>query len=193
MTVMNRDKKNDLNMRRAEVKDTAELVEFAEDCFGEAYTFEPEMRSFIENDNNRLYVVDDEDRIQGAVLFLNDSKETIMEDMEVTSDDFDRISRGKPILHHKFSIIRDDLRGKGMMTDMLSRAISELETEGRYGAIFTQGWIKDGEIPMEGIFRRMGYSEYKRQIRPWWKFSDRTCNICGGRCKCDAMVYYRPL
>ena len=180
-------------MRRAEVKDARELVEFCEDCFGEAYTFEPEMRSFIQNDQNRLFVLDDEKRIKGAVLFLNDSKESIMEDMEVSADDFDRISRGKPILHHKFSIIRDDLRGQGLMTEMLSEAISKLESEGRYGAIFTQGWIKQEQIPMEGIFKRMGYSEYKRQIRPWWKYEDRTCNICAGRCKCDAMVYYRPL
>ena len=180
-------------MRRAELSDTDELIEFADDCFGKPYIFREEMVSFIQNDLNRLFVTKENGRIIGAILFLNDSKETIMEDMEVTEEDYERISGGKPILHHKFSIIRDEYRGQGLMTEMLSEAIKELEKEGIFGAIVTQGWIKQDEIPMEGIFKRMGYIQYKRQIRPWWKFSNRTCNICGGRCKCDAMVYYRPL
>ena len=180
-------------MRRATVEDTEELVEFADGCFGRYYIFEPEMRSFISDDNNRFYVEQRDDRIIGAILFLNDSKEKIMEDMEVEADDFDRISKGKPVLHHKFSIIREEYRGQGLMSIMLSDAISRIEQEGRYGAIFTQGWIKEDQVPMEGIFIRNGYILYKRQIRPWWKYSDRTCNICGGRCKCDAAVYYRQL
>lgn len=180
-------------MRRARIGDTEELVGFTEECFGEAYTFVPEMREFITNENNRLYVEEEDGRIIGAVLFLNDDRDKIMEDMDVRGDDFDRISGGKPILHHKFSIVRDDQRGRGLMTEMLDEAVKELESEGKYGALFTQGWIKQDTIPMENIFKRMGYKVYGRQIRPWWKYADRTCNICGGRCKCDAMVYYRIL
>lgn len=191
--MINRVKQAEKDMRRANINDTEEIVRFSEDCFGEAYTFVPEMEGFINDENNRLFVEEENGRIIGAILFLNDDKKTITDEMDVTGDDFDRISQGKPILHHKFSIIRDEYRGRGLMTRMLSEAIGELEREGRYGAIFTQGWIKQDSIPMEGIFERMGYKRYKRQIRPWWKYADRTCNICGGRCKCDAMVYYRML
>ncbi|MBR4719182.1 MAG: GNAT family N-acetyltransferase [Lachnospiraceae bacterium] len=178
-------------MRRAVIEDTEELVKFGEDCFGKPYIFEDEMRGFISDDNNRLFVEEDEGRIIGATLFLNDDKETIMEDMEVTGEDFDRLTAGRPVLHHKFCIVRDDCRGKGVMTKMLEESFSQLEKEGIYGAVFAQAWIKKGDIPIEGILKNMGYTTYKRQISPWYKFSDRVCSVCGGRCKCDAMVYYR--
>ena len=180
-------------MRRAVENDTDELVRFGEDCFGKPYIFESEMRDFINDDSNRLFVVDEEGRIIGAALFIRDDKEKVMEDMEVTEEDFDRICEGKPVLHHKFSMVREDCRGRGIMTGLLSEAFSELEREGIYGAVFGQAWVKNGTIPMEGICTNMGYTPYKHQISPWWKFSDRECSVCKGRCKCDAMVYYRKL
>ena len=155
--------------------------------------FPDEMEAVILNDDNRLYVEEEGSRIIGAILFICEDKETIIKDMEVSEEDYDRISKGLPTLHHKFSIVREDSRGKGLMTRMLADAIDSLEQEKRYGAIFTQGWIRNEQVPMENIFVQNGYVCYKRQIRPWWKYSDRTCSICNGRCRCDAMVYYRSL
>jgi len=180
-------------MRSAIKSDASAITDLANLCFGDAYTSVSEVEGFIEDPENRLYIEEDEKGLAGAVLFLKDNKENLNEDMEVSAADFDRISEGKKVLHHKFSIIREDLRGQGIMTRMLDDAIDHAAKEGVYGAIFTQGWIKQGEIPMENIFYRAGYTVYKRQIKPWWKYADRTCNICGGRCKCDAMVYYRKL
>ncbi len=180
-------------MRPAEQRDAKAVTELANLCFGDAYTSLEEMKGFIEDRENRLFIEEDEKGLAGAVLFLKDDKEGLFEDLDVTGDDFDRLSEGKKVLHHKFSIIREDLRGKGIMTRMLDDAIALVEDSGSYGVIFTQGWIKQGSIPMENIFKRAGYRVYKKQIRPWWKYNDRTCNICGGRCRCDAMVYYRKL
>lgn len=180
-------------MRRAVENDTDELVRFGEDCFGKPYIFESEMREFINNEANRLFVVEEDGRITGATLFIKDTKESVMEDMEVTEEDFDRLCDGKPVLHHKFCMVRDDCRGKGIMTGLLSEAFKALEREGIYGAVFGQAWVKNGDVPMEGICANMGYTLYKHQKSPWFKFSDRVCSVCGGRCKCDAMVYYRKL
>ncbi len=182
-----------MKIRKAVSSDTEEIVQFCEDCFGKDYTFIPEMRAFIEDDANRLFVIEEDGRIIAAVLYLKDDKQTVMEDMEVEEEDFDRISKGRPVLHHKFCIVREDCRGRGLMTKLMEDAVAELKREGIYGAVFGQAWIKQGEMPMENICARTGYQQYKRQIRPWWKYADRTCNICGGRCKCDAMVYYREL
>ncbi|MCR4655389.1 MAG: GNAT family N-acetyltransferase [Lachnospiraceae bacterium] len=182
-----------MNMRRAVSSDTEEIVQFCEDCFGENYTFVPEMRGFIEDEENRLFVMEDDGRIIAAVLYLKDDKRSVMEDMEVEEADFDRISGGKPVLHHKFCIVRNDYRGRGLMTELMEKALAELERENVYGAVFGQAWIRQEEMPMENICARTGYHPYKRQISPWWKYADRTCNICKGRCKCDAMVYYRKL
>ncbi|MCR5356624.1 MAG: hypothetical protein K6E63_04390 [Lachnospiraceae bacterium] len=180
-------------MRRAVVEDAAAIEQLTCECFGDAYTSLEEVRGFIEDERNRLYVECDEKGLAGAILFLCESKDDFMENMEVKSEDYDKISGGKGVLHHKFSVIRDDLRGRGLMTKMLDDSLKDLKEEGVYGALFTQGWIKQDTIPMEGIFNRAGYVQYKRQIRPWWKYYDRTCNICGGRCKCDSMVYYREI
>lgn len=180
-------------MRRARPEDAKDITELTCFCFGDLYTTEEEIGRFIDDDRNRLFVLYDDKGLAGSILFLCESKADFMENMEVEPDDFDKISGGKGVLHHKFSVIRKDLRGRGLMTKMLDDALLMLKDEGIFGALFTQGWIKEGTIPMEGIFERAGYKQYKRQIRPWWKYYDRTCNICGGRCKCDAMVYYRPI
>lgn len=180
-------------MRRAVTGDAEAIERLTCHCFGDAYTTQEEISGFIEDERNRLYVLYDDKGLAGSILFLCEPKESFMEDMEVEPDDYDRLSGGKPVLHHKFSVIRDDLRGRGLMTRMLDEALKDLEKEGKYGALFTQGWIKQETVPMEGIFDRAGYVKYKRQIRPWWKYKDRTCNICGGRCRCDSMVYYREI
>ncbi|MCR5397975.1 MAG: hypothetical protein K6E68_00405 [Lachnospiraceae bacterium] len=183
-------------MRRAKVEDAAAIDKMTVECFGDSYLSVKEITDYILDDWNRLYVEEDEKGLAGAILFLREDKSLFLEDMEIDSDDYDRLSRGKAVLHHKFSVIRQDLRGSGMMTRMLNDALKEAEDDGKYGVLFTQGWIQpDGTVPMEGIFDRAGYVKYKRQKSPWYKpkFFDKTCVLCGGRCKCDAMVYYREL
>lgn len=180
-------------MRRAQLEDARAIKDLTCSCFGDAYTTEDEIKSFIADDNNKLYVTFDDMGLAGTVLFLNEKKENLILDLEIEPQDYDRISGGKQVLHHKFSAVREDLRKRGIMTNMLREAVQILEEEGKCGGVFVQAWIKQGTIPLEESLYRAGYERYKRQIRPWWKYKDRTCNICGGRCKCDAMVYYRTI
>nr|WP_027870905.1 GNAT family N-acetyltransferase [[Eubacterium] cellulosolvens] len=180
-------------MRTAKTEDAKAITELTCFCFGDAYTTEDEIQSFILNKENRLFVVCDDKGLAGAVLFLSEGRDSYLQDMEVNPQDFERIREGKAVLHHKFSVVREDRRGTGLMTLMLEEALRMLREEGIVGALFVQAWIKQGQIPMEGILERAGYRRYRRQIRPWWKYKDRTCNICGGRCKCDSMVYYKIL
>ena len=180
-------------MRKAEAKDAAAITELSNYCFGDAYTSEEEMRGFILDENNRVFLSEDEKGLTGAILFLNESKEELMENLDVAEEDYEGMRDGKKVLHHKFCIVREDQRGKGLMTEMLTEAVDSLKNEDIFGVIFIQTWIKLGEIPLAGVMDRVNYQKYKRQIRPWWRYADRTCNICNGRCKCDAMVYYRKL
>lgn len=180
-------------MRRATRSDIPAIVSLTCDCFGENYTFDEEMQRFIDDERNRVYVEYDDKGLSGAFMLLAEDEDMISKSMEVKSDDYDRISQGKPCLHHKFSAVRTDRRQDGLMTAMIQEAIADLENEGKYGAIFGQAWIRNGEIPMAVVCDRAGYVQYKRQIRPWYGITDRYCNICKGRCKCDAMVYYRQL
>ncbi|MBQ6319346.1 MAG: GNAT family N-acetyltransferase [Lachnospiraceae bacterium] len=180
-------------MRRATRADIPAIVSLTCECFGENYTFDEEMQGFIDDERNRVYVEYDDKGLCGAFMMLAEDKDSISESMEVTSDDYDRLSRGKPCLHHKFCVVREDRRKDGLMTAMLQEAIPDLENEGIYGAIFAQTWILNNEIPMARVCDRIGYKQYKRQFRPWYGITDRYCNICKGRCKCDAMVYYRQL
>ena len=170
-------------MRRATKQDAVKIVKMTCDIFGDAYMSVREVEDIIADPLDRLYIEDDEKGIAGAILFIREDKDSFMEDMEVDSDDYDRISRGRNVVHHKFSVIREDLRGRGLMTKMLLDAISELEKDDDYGALFTQGWIQPGDIiPMQGIFERAGYIKYKRQISPWYKYYDKASVLCGGRC-----------
>ena len=180
-------------MRMARDEDAKAVTALTCLCFGDAYTTEEEISGFISFDENRLYVQYDEQGLAGAILFLAEDRQTMIDNLSIDPADYDRIRKDLRTLHHKFSVVRGDLRGRGLMTLMLEEALEEIRKEGRYGAIFVQAWIKQDVIPMERIFQRAGYVPYRRQIRPWWKYENRSCNICGGRCKCDAMVYYRTV
>lgn len=180
-------------MRRATRADIPAIVSLTCECFGRGYTSNEQMREFIDDERNRVYVEYDDKGLCGASMMLIEDKDKISEDMEVTSEDYDRLSRGKPCLHHKFCVVRNDRRKDGLMTAVLQEALAELENEGIYGAIFAQTWIVNDEIPMARVCDRIGYKQYKRQYRPWYKITDGYCIVCKGRCKCDAMVYYRQL
>jgi GNAT superfamily N-acetyltransferase len=182
-----------VQMRAAQNKDANAITELTCICFGDAYTSEDEIRTFIADDRNHLYVACDENGLAAAILFLYESRSALEENLDVTGADYDRIGGGRSVLHYKFSVVREDVRGRGLMTGMLQQLLELLREDERYGALFVQAWIKQGEIPLEGILRRNEFKVYRKQIRPWWKYHDRSCNICGGRCKCDAMVYYRKL
>jgi GNAT superfamily N-acetyltransferase len=181
-------------MRRAIKEDASALTKMTCDTFGDSYMSFKEMEDIITDPLSRSYVEEDEGGIAGVVLFIRESKADFMENMEVDGDDYDRISSGKYVLHLKTCMIRENLRGRGLMTSMFHEAIDMVRKDGIYGAIFTQGWIRPDEtVPMHGIFEGEGYIKYKRQHQPWYKYADRSCVLCGGRCKCDAMVYYLPL
>ena len=181
-------------MRRAVYEDAEKLTALTEATFGVRYTFVWEVQEFLQNPDNLIFVEERDGQLAAAICYLQEPKEKIMEDMAISEADYDRIAGDKPALHYKYIAVDEAYQKQGI-GDYLSRETLRLiDEEKRFGAIFTMFWVKDEhDMPMEHFAQRFSYQPLHYLKSPWWKYADRTCSLCGGRCKCDAYIYYRTI
>lgn len=179
-------------MRRAKIGDAKEMHALLEYTFGENYLYLHEVEEMIQNSRNLICVEERDGRIVAAILYLEVTKEQIMADMGVSDEDIERLSRGKRILHHKCSAVSEDYQRMGIGRRMFLDTLHILDEKGEAGVVFSLFWIKDsGEIPLKRLGESVGFAPLHFLPRPWWKYADRSCNVCGGRCSCNGYVYYR--
>lgn len=62
-----------------------------------------------------------------------------------------------------------------------------------YGSIFGSAWVYDGKIPMSHLFDHFGFRQLYGRKLLWYHEENYRCVVCGGRCRCDAMIYYKKL
>ncbi len=77
-------------MRIAVAGDAKAVAALTCRCFGDAYTTEEEISGFISCDENRLYVQYDEQGLAGAILFLEEDRQKMTENLSIAPADYDR-------------------------------------------------------------------------------------------------------
>lgn len=88
--------------------------------------------------------------------------------------------------------IKEEYRGEGLSTKMIRFAMSRLQAMGME-RVFIICWKKGSDVPLKPTLVQCGFQFLCVTKRPWYDHPKLHCPYCGGRCCCDAEIYYRIL
>ena len=181
-------------MRRAVVADAGAVKALADKTFGDPYIFLPEVQAYLEDPDDLCYLEEENGQLLAAILYHKESAEDIMENMGIPKRIYERIAGTRPCLHYRFIAVDEAAQHRGIAEKLMRETLRIIDREEKFGTIFTMFWVKEGEeIPMKALAKKFSYEPLHYLKRPWYKYADRACHLCGGRCKCDAFVYYRKV
>lgn len=128
----------------------------------------------------------------GFAVMVPASYEEISKKMGMPQEDVERIAAGRPGLIYKSAAVPLKFERRGIMHAMAQAGLKTAEEEG-YGSLFGSAWICNGKIPISGTFKVFQFQPLYRRKMLWYDDPEYHCVVCKGRCKCDAMIYYKTL
>lgn len=133
-----------------------------------------------------------EGEFAGFSVFVPASIQELMAHMDMPREDVERIAGDRPALIYKSAAVPVRFGKRGVMRLLLGRALEDAARLG-YGSVFGSAWVYGGKIPMSHLFDHFGFRQLYGRKMLWYHEENYRCVVCGGRCRCDAMIYYKQL
>lgn len=168
-----------------------QVKELCELRFGTGYLDETDFARWMEHPDLVQIVLVDQD-FAGVAVLLPASTEEIARKMGMTVQDVEAITRGQPALIYKCAALWPWYEKRGINHAVAADGLRRAEAGG-YSAVFSAAWIYDGKTPARSVFEHMGFTPLYRRKMLWYGDERYRCIVCGGRCTCDAMIYYKKL
>ena len=182
---------SDFTFRNALPEDYDELCKLCDERYGDGY-FSWETYDHYSTRPELFITAHCGEELAGFSVMIPASKEEIAKEMKMPQEDVDELSGDKPPIIFRSLIIHKRFEKKGLPLTMANILLERVQAAG-YGTIFGPAWMYDGKIPIEGLLKRLGFTQLYIRKNVWYDDLKYHCIICGGRCKCDAMIYYKKL
>lgn len=88
--------------------------------------------------------------------------------------------------------LRADHRGRGLAAQMIRFALRRMAECGVH-TVFIVCWKPGGIVPLGKALAECRFRELAQSRLVWFDKVGLVCPYCGGRCRCDAEVYYKTL
>ena len=181
-------------IRRANDDELEEIKLWSDHFFGDPYLSMEEYRKYSAGPDGFLYIFEENGEILSASMAFSENREVLMEDMDVTAEEWDRFCKDKKGVRLKFAWTKEKARGRRLALSVIEAILSDVEKQGTFGAVFTQLWDPKADlVPFEENARELGFRFLRHQRSPWYKqkYAHCRCSVCGGMCRCDADVYVK--
>lgn len=132
----------------------------------------------------------DGDELMGAILFIPATAAEIEEHIKMDRDTILSMCQGRPALICKCACTYARYQGEGIAKKILEACMKDVEEQG-YGAVFTTLWEYNGGVPAERMFVDLHFLRGEKLDMPWYDDENYICSECGGRCRCNGIVYYK--
>ncbi len=182
---------NKLTIRPLQSSDYDIIFELCQKRFGEGYLEKKEFESWLKFPEYAL-AAEYGGSFAGFLCYMPSTVNDIAEYMKITPEYINNVSGGKDVVHFKTAILYPEYEGKGIIHSMAALAQERLKKYG-YGAIFGPAWKYGDCIPMKKPLLRLGFSEVCERENIWYDMENYTCVICGGRCRCTAVIFQKKL
>lgn len=133
-----------------------------------------------------------EGRFAGFAVMIPAERAEIMARMAMPEQDVLDIAGNRPALIYKSAAVLPEYEGRGVMRAMTAAGIQTAKELG-YGAIFGSAWVCGDRIPIQPTFDSFGFLRLYERKMLWYGDEDYHCILCGGRCRCDGVIYYKKL
>ncbi len=178
-----------IKIRPARSDDYQIIFDLCEQRFGNGYLNHKEYDIWLKNP--RLFLAAEyEGTFAGTVCYLPEKAEALAKYMQLDTEYIKTVSDGKPVIHCKTAVLVPEYDHLGVMQALIEAANENSRKLG-FGAAFAPAWKYNGFIPMEKLMLKLGFDEIAERQNIWYDMDGYTCIICGGKCKCTAVIYQK--
>lgn len=167
------------------------LWELFEVSFGQNYMSVESIEGYI-TQGTPFKIALDRKELMGAILFIPASTEKAAGHVRMDRETVGALCGEKPALICKCACTYAKYQGQGAAKRLLTACLEDAKKSG-YGAVFTVLWEYGGSVPAEKMFVDAQFQRGGKLIMPWYGEADYICSECGGRCRCNGIVYYKKI
>lgn len=182
---------NDFIFRTAEAKDYDKIKSLCDERYGTGYITKDMFKNYLDYKELFISAFYNDDFVGFAAMIYSTDENTAKK-MGMTLEEVKKYASKKPILIYKSHAIKKKYEKMGLPVAMTSILMSKGKELG-YGSVFGSAWIYNNYIPMSKTFDKLGFIPLYKRSNLWYDDENYTCVVCGGRCKCEAMIYVRDL
>jgi len=162
----------------------------ANSAFGEGYLTEARCLEMARADGDFLVAAGEGGEVAGFICFLYRSAREVEEAMRLEPGAI--AMNGEPVCHAKTMAVSPELKRTGLADALFAQCL-ELSIQAGMRSAWGAAWNAGGRVPMRRIFEKHGFSVYGEREMLWYEDNGYRCVVCGGPCRCPAVIYYKIL
>lgn len=128
----------------------------------------------------------------GYAVMIPATYQEIGQHMKMTTENVSEIAQNKPALIYKSLSVCKEYEKLGIPLAFSELLIDTAHKLG-FGTIFASAWVFNGKMPIAKMFEKLDFKPLFLRHMLWYDDKRYHCVICGGNCKCDAMIYYKNI
>ncbi len=167
------------------------IFELCEKRFGKGYLTRKNFDEWLKNPTLCL-AAEYEGRFCGFVCYIPEPYEALAKYMKLDARYIKSVSNNKAVIHGKSAVLFEEYEHLGIMQALVEAANNNARELG-FGAVFIPAWEYDGFVPVGKMLNRLGFRQTARRENIWYDMENYICVVCGGRCKCSAVIFEKRL
>jgi predicted GNAT superfamily acetyltransferase len=168
------------------------IVELANESFGSGYM---SLASICEvfDPNTFLFVAEESGGLCGYCLCVLVNFDSVAEHMKLPPDISARYREtAGQVCYIKSMAVTVGCRGTPLARELFAATFSDIIKHGANSAIGS-AWKIGDKVPMHRIFTDYDLTPIAELSDIWYDDEDYVCTVCNGRCRCQAVIYYKSL
>lgn len=177
----------EIAIRPASEKDYDAILKLCDLRFGTGYIDHDEFERWLKYPELFL-ALDYQKQFVGYVCILPSTPEAVSADMQLPLDEIRAECVGKKIVRCRSAVLRSEFENMGFMRLLWEKVFANAKEMG-FHISYCPAWKYNGFVPMDHLLTKLGFFAIAEKEMLWYNEENYTCVICGGRCKCPAVVY----
>ncbi len=184
-----------LRLHRLSEKYITEAAQMCDRCVGKNLYTTDYLTSILHEPEHFFYLLfSDKDIPVGYMYFIMMDRAELARISKLDTEQLDLICDGndKMIGNLRSIGVEDPYRKKGLSVKLIQFSMDRLAALGAH-VIVGLCWKAGDTVPMRRTMHSCGLQYLTDAHRVWYDIESLKCPYCGGRCKCDAEIYYKHL
>lgn len=174
-------------IRPAQSTDYEIIIKLCDLRFGKGYIDRDEFNQWLKYPDLFL-ALEYGGEFVGYVCILPSTAEYVCEHMQLPLEEIKAECDGKKIIRCRSAVLRTEFEHKGFMRMLWEKVFENAKNLG-YSVAYCPAWKYNDFVPMNNLLTQLGFVPIAEKQMLWYNEKNYTCVVCGGRCKCPAVIY----